>query len=304
MIANAHKNECHSCDSCGSCWATASPAILKAGRHASQANPSNTTTKQASNNMHSGLPRRKACFYVNSTGTPRGKKMFSTTYQIFARSGALKSECYVCLKFCPQRRSPWWPGRPCETRMTMVPGFCEPSPTKKKVAWAKPGESAGFCRGTPWKNSRIARTASPKTKKGNGIGPLAWKEPKESTCTSYYIDIYIYTYMTYIYIFNTSIQYYIYTNIYILTHLDPIHAGKRLNGYQLACAVLDFRCRPETSQHCTAAVADHETAAARGETDVPPTGRVSKQIAHTLWQASQTPKNTWRQNIWQSEGGS
>lgn len=64
-------------------------------------------------------------------------------------------------------------------------------------------------------------------------------------------------------------------------HLDPIHAGKRLHGYQLACAVLDFRCRPETSQHCTAAVADHETAAARGETDVPPTGRVSKQIAHT-----------------------
>lgn len=87
-------------------------------------------------------------------------------------------------------------------------------------------------------------------------------------------------------------------------HLDPIHAGKRLHGYQLACAVLDFRCRPETSQHCTAAVADHETAAARGETDVPPTGRVSKQIAHTPWQASQTPKNTWRQNIWQSEGGS
>lgn len=118
------------------------------------------------------------------------------------------------------------------------------------------------------------------------------------------IYIYIHIWHIYIYIFNTSIQYYIYTNIYILTHLDPIHAGKRLNGYQLACAVLDFRCRPETSQHCTAAVADHETAAARGETDVPPTGRVSKQIAHTLWQASQTPKNTWRQNIWQSEGGS
>lgn len=43
-----------------------------------------TTGKQASNNMHSGLPRHKACFDVNSTGTPRGKKMLSTTYQIFS----------------------------------------------------------------------------------------------------------------------------------------------------------------------------------------------------------------------------
>lgn len=89
-------------------------------------------------------------------------------------------------------------------------------------------------------------------------------------------------------------------------HLDPMHASKWLHGYQLDCAVLDFRCHPETSQRCTAAVADHEAAATGGETDVPPTGRVSKQIAHTLWQAGQAPKNAWRQNVqnvWQSAGG-